>query len=254
MSQDTEDAARSRLLASLNARVRRFADSGDPSGVLDDAALGEVREVLRKLPQDPGDPQPATWVEVLQVLAFLYWSRYQSQPAATDKDDLRAALEYFRLLGSRAPERVPGPGRPRRRPTPARRSMTWFPGCWSPGGRGRNYAAWPPGAASPDQFRLRGGGRRAEQPGEGARALSAVQPRLQTGEVAADHRGDELPVSLAGLAVEPGQERPVPGAHRVAETAERPRVGMPRRQRRLDAVGSQRAGGVGEGQAGHSQL
>jgi hypothetical protein len=40
-------------------------------------------------------------------------------------------------------------------------SVTWFPGCWSPGGRGRNYAAWPPGAASPDRFRLRVGGRRA---------------------------------------------------------------------------------------------
>src|SRR5258705_392310 len=107
MSQDTEDAARSRLLASLNARVRRFADTGDPSGVLDDAALSEAREILRPLPQDPDDAQPTASVEVLQVLAFLYWSRYQSQPVGADKDDLHAALEYFRLLGSRAPERVP---------------------------------------------------------------------------------------------------------------------------------------------------
>jgi CHAT domain len=107
MSQGTEDAARSRLLASLNARVRRFADTGDPSTVLDDAALSEAREILRPLPRDPGDPQPATPVEVLQVLAFLHWSRYQSQPGGTDKDDLHTALEYFRLLGNRAPARVP---------------------------------------------------------------------------------------------------------------------------------------------------
>ncbi len=107
MSQGTEDATRSRLLASLNARVRRFADTGDPSAVLDDAALSEAREILRPLPRDPGDPQSATPVEVLQVLAFLHWSRYQSQMGGTDKDDLHTALEYFRLLGNRAPARVP---------------------------------------------------------------------------------------------------------------------------------------------------
>jgi hypothetical protein len=31
--------------------------------------------------------------------------------------------------------------------------VTWYQACWSPGGPGRNCAAWPPAAASPDQFK-----------------------------------------------------------------------------------------------------
>jgi transcriptional regulator with XRE-family HTH domain len=98
-----------------------------------------------------------------------------------------------------------------------------------------------PGTAR--RVRLRTAGRRAR----GTRGD-------QSGEVAADHRGNELAVCLGGVAVKTGEQRPVPLGDRAAEPAERPGVRVVRRQGGLDADGGDASRGVGMRQGGHAQL
>jgi hypothetical protein len=135
----------------------------------------------------------------------------------------------------------------------ARRCVTWFQACWSPGGPGRNCAAWPPGAALPDQLGLPAESRGTEHPGEAARAVPGVQPCFQRGEVAADHGGDDLAVGVGGTGVELTQERTVSEGDRVGEPAQGPGVGAVRQERGLVAVGGDGAREVGEGQARHAR-
>lgn len=95
-----------RMQAALDARVRRFAEFGDPSGVLEPAALAEADRLWAAA--QPADRDPGgVPLDVVTVLAHLHWSRYQVLPQGLDQDDLRKALGMFSLVGDRAPERVP---------------------------------------------------------------------------------------------------------------------------------------------------
>ena len=94
-----------RLQAALEARVRRFTESGDPSEVLDPAALDEASRLWEAAQPAGGDLQ-AVSVDVLTVLAHLYLSRWVL-PEGQDQDDRRKAISLFGVLAGRAPERVP---------------------------------------------------------------------------------------------------------------------------------------------------
>src|SRR5690348_3910302 len=95
-----------RLLAALNGRIRRFAESGDPSVVLDPSALAEAAQLREAAQRADGDPQ-AISVDVLTALADLLFARHQALPDGQDQDDLRTALSLFGMVADRAPDRVP---------------------------------------------------------------------------------------------------------------------------------------------------
>ena len=95
-----------RLLAALRARIRRFAQSEDPSGVLDSAALIEADQLWKAAQPADGDPHSVS-VDVLTVLAGLHYARYQALPGGEGQNDLRTALGLFGMLADRAPDQVP---------------------------------------------------------------------------------------------------------------------------------------------------
>jgi len=94
------------LLASLNARIQRFAESGDPSVVLESAALDEAARLWEAAQPADVDTQ-AVSVDVIAALAYLHLARHEALPDEQDKDELRTALSLFGVLADRAPERVP---------------------------------------------------------------------------------------------------------------------------------------------------
>ena len=79
--------------------------AGDPSGVLDSAALDDARRLWEAAAPAGGDAQ-AVPVDVLMVLAYLHLARSQELPEE-DEEDFDIALEFFSALVERAPERVP---------------------------------------------------------------------------------------------------------------------------------------------------
>ena len=95
-----------RLLAALGTRFRRFTESGNPSVVLDPAALGETIR-LRETAQPADDDPHGVPVDVLIALGYLHSSRYQALPEGHGQDDPRKALGFFSALMQRASERVP---------------------------------------------------------------------------------------------------------------------------------------------------
>ena len=98
-----------RLLTVLNARLRRFAESGDSAVVLDPTALDEAKTLWEAVQASDNAPiKAAVIVDVLTVLAYLHWARYQVLPQGQDYPDLQAALSFFRILAECAPERIPG--------------------------------------------------------------------------------------------------------------------------------------------------
>ena len=94
-----------RLLAAVNARILRFARSGDPSSVLGPAAAEEARRLWEDAQAADGDPH-AVSVDVLTVLAYLYLARFHAMPQGQGVDDLQTALGFFSVLEDLAPERV----------------------------------------------------------------------------------------------------------------------------------------------------
>jgi tetratricopeptide (TPR) repeat protein len=95
-----------RLLTALEARLRRFAESGVQSAVLDPVALDQADELWQAAQPSGNDPR-ALPVEVLTVIAYLHLARFQALPEGQDQDDLRKALGLFSALMEQAPERVP---------------------------------------------------------------------------------------------------------------------------------------------------
>ncbi len=95
------------LLAAVNARIRRFTESGDASALLEPAAIREASQLFDGALPAGGDPG-AVPVDVLTALAYLHWCRYRVLPEGQDQNDLRLALDFFAALLGRAPERIPG--------------------------------------------------------------------------------------------------------------------------------------------------
>jgi tetratricopeptide (TPR) repeat protein len=102
--EDGELAAR--LTVALEARIERFAGSGDASAVLDPAAQDEAARLIEALGRAGGDVRAAP-VAVLRTLAYFHFARFQALPDDQDEDDLQEALGLFSVLASRAPEQVP---------------------------------------------------------------------------------------------------------------------------------------------------
>jgi tetratricopeptide (TPR) repeat protein len=95
-----------RLVAALVVRIRRFAESGDPSGVLDRTALAEADELWKAI--QPADSRPqAVLMEVLTVLAFLHLLRYQLLAKSQGQGDLQTAFMIFGVLMEGDPRQVP---------------------------------------------------------------------------------------------------------------------------------------------------
>ena len=94
-----------RLLAALNARIERFANSRDPSVFADAATAEEARRLLAAAQPADGDPRSLR-LDVLTTLAHVYLFRYQALPEGRGVEDLLMALKLFDALEDRAPERI----------------------------------------------------------------------------------------------------------------------------------------------------
>jgi tetratricopeptide (TPR) repeat protein len=94
------------LMAVLDARIRRFTDSGDRAAVLDPVTVVEAGR-LWETAVPPGGGSQAAPVDVLLILARLHTARYQAMPGSEGQPDLRMALGIVQLLDERAPERIP---------------------------------------------------------------------------------------------------------------------------------------------------
>src|ERR1700677_729324 len=102
MREDSVD----RLLAALDARIRRFDESGDPSEVLDPVASDEAARLWEAAQPAGGDPH-AVSVDALMVLAHLPFARYKALPGGQGQNDLRTALGLLDMLADRAPGGIP---------------------------------------------------------------------------------------------------------------------------------------------------
>jgi hypothetical protein len=85
------------LLAKLEARIRRCAETGGPSVVLDPAALDEASQLWEATQPADRDPYSVP-VDVLEVLANLHLSRCKVLPEGHNQADLQRALNLFSLL------------------------------------------------------------------------------------------------------------------------------------------------------------
>ena len=96
-----------RLLAALNDRIWQFMESGDPSVVLDPAALEEARRL-----REASRPQTVICGQFPSMSSRSWhictWPATRCCLRGRTKLDLKIALSYFSLLAERAPERVPG--------------------------------------------------------------------------------------------------------------------------------------------------
>ena len=94
------------LLASLSDRMARFAESLDPSQILNPAVMDEVRQLV-ELAQPQGGDWQSLPAEVLAILGDLHAALYQVLPEGEDQDHLRVAAVIFSFLLARAPDQIP---------------------------------------------------------------------------------------------------------------------------------------------------
>jgi tetratricopeptide (TPR) repeat protein len=95
-----------RLLAALRERIAAYAEGGDASAILDEGATVEAEQLWARA-QPSLDAAPA--VEVVSILAYLYWYRFLARPEDEGDDDLDIAFEFFSYLYELDPELVPEP-------------------------------------------------------------------------------------------------------------------------------------------------
>jgi tetratricopeptide (TPR) repeat protein len=105
-AQSPDAAAREGLLCAVDERVRRFAESGEPSLVLDEAAASLVQR-LEELINGATEFD----LEVYLALASLHWCRYQVLPEGADDEAFGAAYTYFVAIARIVPLGGPEPTR-----------------------------------------------------------------------------------------------------------------------------------------------
>jgi tetratricopeptide (TPR) repeat protein len=89
-------------LTAFAQRLDAFQLHGDPSAVLDPQAVTEAKQLWA----DNQGPDGGVPLEVVFVVAKLYWLRHQARPGHDD-DDLRIAVDLFTALYETAPQTVP---------------------------------------------------------------------------------------------------------------------------------------------------
>jgi tetratricopeptide (TPR) repeat protein len=94
------------LKDTLDARLGRFARSGDPSELLNPAALDEANRLLDAA-QHGGIGPEAIPLDVLTTLAALHLFRFRLLPDGQDEGDIQMTLAFYGLVAARAPELVP---------------------------------------------------------------------------------------------------------------------------------------------------
>ena len=102
MSSDEDKVYR--LLMALDARVKQSGESGDASLLLDPRAEDWAAQLRKALSTLDGS-QRVHPADVISVLAYFHWFRYQALPDGQNRGDLRSALTCFRALA----DQVPGP-------------------------------------------------------------------------------------------------------------------------------------------------
>ena len=90
------------LLGAVRARVEACIEHGDTSSVAEPAALDEAAELWLA-----AQLEPDSRLEIIYVLAWLHWCRYQVLPEGLDREDRAAALEFFEMVGKTRPDLVP---------------------------------------------------------------------------------------------------------------------------------------------------
>ena len=89
----------------LAARIRRLAESGDYTAVLDSSAIYEIVRLWEAIRPEEGNLD-AIPLNSLTVLAYLHLLRYQLVPQ-DDMSALQTALSLLHALAVRAPQQVP---------------------------------------------------------------------------------------------------------------------------------------------------
>ena len=95
-----------RLLAALDARIDAFTSRGDPSQILDEAALAEAARLWQAALSTPPSDLTSRKFVVL-TLAHLHWYRYLALPAGEDQDDFQKTIRLFAMLFKVDPTLVP---------------------------------------------------------------------------------------------------------------------------------------------------
>ena len=92
-----------KLRAFVEARVVRYSqdDRADPSLILDEDVAEAAIELWRSA------IQPPVPIEVIEIIAWLYWYRYKALPTGQDRDDLQVATVMFAHIFRFDPESVP---------------------------------------------------------------------------------------------------------------------------------------------------
>ncbi|GAA1021365.1 CHAT domain-containing protein [Acrocarpospora pleiomorpha] len=93
------------LLDTVRARLRQVMATGDPSLLLEAAAIADARHLAAGLTGQESH------LETRRVLGWWHWYRYQALPEGEDQDDLVAAAEMFGVcfLAEIADEDLPEP-------------------------------------------------------------------------------------------------------------------------------------------------
>lgn len=92
------------LLAIIRERIVRYlqGDRADPSLILGENVTEASIELWRSA------IRPPVPIEVIEIIALLYWLRYQALPTGQDRDDLQVATVMFAHIFKFDPESVPG--------------------------------------------------------------------------------------------------------------------------------------------------
>jgi hypothetical protein len=103
-----EPADRDILLALVESRVQRYAQTKDSAEVLGDEAAAEAAALLAVVGWDlvePSSVQPD--IEAVAAVAWLYWCRAHCPDTVDDEADLRVAVPLFADLHPLVPDELP---------------------------------------------------------------------------------------------------------------------------------------------------
>jgi hypothetical protein len=104
---------REQLTEELFARLQAFGESGDATVLLDAAVPALSRNLTETFPMGSRFAVTSDVARAITALVAVHWTRSQLLPDGQDQDDLRACLQWSRVLLAVRPDLVPEPVRAR---------------------------------------------------------------------------------------------------------------------------------------------